>query len=278
MMDTLYIRLAEVTGREVDDLRADARRGRFFTVPEAVSYGLIEGQATPGDMSAGARAESRRRPARRPSHSSGRTPRWAPRRWCRRSGCTWPATRSSCGSGPSRTPAQHQLPPPFWAFPWAGGQALARYLLDHPGAFAAGRCSTWRPAQGWWRSPPPGRAAASVTPTETDPLAVAAIALNARANRVRLEPTVGDLLGARARRCGGRRPRRGRVLRPGSGARLLPFLDRASQAGALVLVGDPGRAYLPRDRFTQVAAYVYVPVERVIEDADVKPTTVWRLR
>ena len=60
-------------------------------------------------------------------------------------------------------------------------------------------------------------------------------------------------------------------------ARLLPFLERASQAGALVLVGDPGRAYLPRDRFTQVAAYD-VPVERVIEDADVKPTTVWRLR
>ena len=57
---------------------------------------------------------------------------------------------------------------------------------------------------------------------------------------------------------------------------MLPFLERASQAGALVLVGDPGRAYLPRDRFDQVATYD-VPVERVIEDADVKPTTVWRL-
>ncbi len=60
-------------------------------------------------------------------------------------------------------------------------------------------------------------------------------------------------------------------------ARLLPFLERARRAGAMVLVGDPGRAYLPRDRFTQVAAYD-VPVERVIEDADLKPTTVWRLR
>ena len=58
---------------------------------------------------------------------------------------------------------------------------------------------------------------------------------------------------------------------------MLPFLERASQAGALVLVGDPGRAYLPRDRFDQVTTYD-VPVERVIEDADVKPTTVWRLR
>ena len=58
---------------------------------------------------------------------------------------------------------------------------------------------------------------------------------------------------------------------------MLPFLQRASQAGALVLVGDPGRAYLPRDRFAQVTTYD-VPVERVIEDADVKHTTVWRLR
>jgi predicted nicotinamide N-methyase len=57
---------------------------------------------------------------------------------------------------------------------------------------------------------------------------------------------------------------------------MLPFLERASRAGALVLVGDPGRAYLPRDRFTRVMTYD-VPVERVIEDADVKPTTVWRL-
>ena len=57
---------------------------------------------------------------------------------------------------------------------------------------------------------------------------------------------------------------------------MLPFLERASQAGALVLVGDPGRAYLPRDRFDQVTTYD-VPVERVIEDADVKPTAVWRL-
>jgi predicted nicotinamide N-methyase len=58
---------------------------------------------------------------------------------------------------------------------------------------------------------------------------------------------------------------------------MLPFLERASQAGALVLVGDPGRAYLPRDRFEQVTTYD-VPVERVIEDTEVKTTTVWRLR
>jgi len=130
--------------------------------------------------------------------------------------------------------------------------------------------------------------AASVTPSDTDPLAVAAITLNAGVNRVRLEPTVGDLLGApeagqpEPQKPGG--PIRADVVLAGDAfydrdmaARLLPFLERASRAGATVLVGDPGRAYLPRDRFTQVAAYD-VPVERVIEDADVKPSTVWCLR
>ena len=138
--------------------------------------------------------------------------------------------------------------------------------------------------------------AASVTPSETDQLATAAITLNAGVNRVRLEPTAGDLLGA---------PGPGPVLPdavlpdavppdavPPDAVRaevvlvgdafydrdmaslMLPFLERAARAGALVLVGDPGRAYLPRDRLTQVAAYD-VPVERVIEDTDVKHSTVW---
>jgi predicted nicotinamide N-methyase len=140
--------------------------------------------------------------------------------------------------------------------------------------------------------------AASVTPSETDALAAAAITLNAGVNRVRLEPTAGDLLdepgqqgaaradGARAdgaRADGARAGVRADVVLAGDAfydramaSLMLPFLERASQAGALVLVGDPGRAYLPRDRLTQIAAYD-VPVERVIEDADVKHTTVWSL-
>ncbi len=169
--------------------------------------------------------------------------------------------------------------------------------------------------------------AASVTPSETDPLAAAAITLNAGVNRVRLEPTVGDLLdapgpeppgpeppgpeppGAEPPGAEPPEPARPDPARPGvvsagvpapgvaspcvaaadvvlagdafydrdMAGLMLPFLERASRAGALVLVGDPGRAYLPRDRFDQVTTYD-VPVERVIEDADVKLTTVWRLR
>jgi len=131
--------------------------------------------------------------------------------------------------------------------------------------------------------------AASVTPSETDSLAAAAITLNAGVNRVRLEPTAGDLLDEPGRpgaqRADSARADRARadVVLAGDAfydramaSLMLPFLERASQAGALVLVGDPGRAYLPRDRLTQVAAYD-VPVERVIEDADVKHTTVWSL-
>ena len=125
--------------------------------------------------------------------------------------------------------------------------------------------------------------AASVTPSETDALAAAAITLNAGVNRVRLEPTVGDLLSGPGRRPGPPDAARPDVVLAGDAfydrdmaSLMLPFLERASQAGALVLVGDPGRAYLPRERLAEVATYE-VPVERVIEDADIKPATVWRL-
>ena len=126
--------------------------------------------------------------------------------------------------------------------------------------------------------------AASVTPSETDALAAAAITLNAGVNRVRLEPTAGDFLDAPGQQGAAWADRaRPDVVLAGDAfydramaSLMLPFLERASQAGALVLVGDPGRAYLPRERLTRVAAYD-VPVERVIEDADVKRTTVWSL-
>lgn len=203
-----------------------------------------------------------------------------------------------------RDTGQDQLPPPFWAFPWAGGQALARYLLDQPGSVRGQVVLDLASGSGLVAIAAAVAGAASVTPSDTDPLAVAAIALNAGVNRVRLEPTVGDLLGPPEP--GQPEPGQPEPGQPGPGqpgpgqqvdapvpadvvlvgdafydrtmaTRLLPFLERASQAGSLVLVGDPGRAYLPRDRFTQVAAYD-VPVERVIEDAEVKPSTVWRLR
>jgi predicted nicotinamide N-methyase len=125
--------------------------------------------------------------------------------------------------------------------------------------------------------------AAPVTPSETDSLAGAAIRLNAGVNRVRLEPTRGDLLSGPDPGPGPPGAVRADVVLAGDAfydrdmaGLMLPFLERACRAGAVVLVGDPGRAYLPRERFTQVITY-NVPVDRVIEDADVKPATVWRL-
>jgi predicted nicotinamide N-methyase len=175
---------------------------------------------------------------------------------------------------------QEQLPPPFWAFPWAGGQALARYLLDHPDCVRGRVVLDLASGSGLVAIAAAAAGAVSVIPSETDSLAAAAITLNAGVNRVRLEPTVGDLLDAPGP--GGPGP--ADVVLAGDAfydramaGLMLPFLEQARQAGALVLVGDPGRAYLPRDRFTQVTSYD-VPVERVIEDADVKHTTVWRLR
>jgi predicted nicotinamide N-methyase len=195
-----------------------------------------------------------------------------------------------------RDTGQDQLPPPFWAFPWAGGQALARYLLDQPDCVRGRVVLDLASGSGLVAIAAAAAGAASVTPSDTDLLAVAAITLNAGVNRVRLQPTVGDLLsapgpgepgpeapgpGEPGHKAGA--PVRADVVLAGDAfydrdmaGLMLPFLERASQAGALVLVGDPGRAYLPRERFAQVTTYD-VPVERVIEDADVKPTTVWRL-
>ena len=188
-----------------------------------------------------------------------------------------------------RDTGQDQLPPPFWAFPWAGGQALARYLLDQPDCVRGRAVLDLASGSGLVAIAAAVAGAASVTPSDTDALAVAAITLNAGVNRVRLEPTVGDLLAGPDPGPGAPDAVRADLVRADvvlagdafydrdMAGLMLPFLDRASQAGGLVLVGDPGRAYLPRERFTQVATYD-VPVERVIEDADVKPTTVWRLR
>jgi predicted nicotinamide N-methyase len=169
-----------------------------------------------------------------------------------------------------------ELPPPFWAFPWAGGQALARYLLDHP-EYAAGRAVLDLAAGSGLVAIAAAKAgAAAVTASETDPLALTAIELNCAANGVTLAATVGDVLDGNA--SGTDLVLAGDAFyeRP-MAARLLPYLERAGASGAVVLVGDPGRAYLPRDHFEAVASYD-VPVSKVMEDADVKRTTVWRLR
>jgi predicted nicotinamide N-methyase len=165
--------------------------------------------------------------------------------------------------------------PPFWAFAWAGGQALARYVLDHPGLVAGRTVFDLASGSGLVAIAAVKAGAAAVTANEIDPLAVDAVALNAAANGVTVATTLGDVLAGDAG--GADVVLAGDVFysRPMT-ERVLPFLERAAARGATVLVGDPGRAYLPRDRFAAVASYE-VPVPRALEDAEVKTTAVYRL-
>jgi predicted nicotinamide N-methyase len=167
------------------------------------------------------------------------------------------------------------VPPPYWAFAWAGGQALARYLLDNPETVAGRRVLDLGSGSGLGAIAARKAGAARVLAADIDAFALAAIRLNASANGVAIEASQRDPLaeppsGFDAVLAGDmfyERPLAERVL-----ARL----EDAVRGGARVLVGDPGRSYFPRERFRQVAAYA-VPVTRELEDAEIKSTAVWEL-
>jgi predicted nicotinamide N-methyase len=164
-------------------------------------------------------------------------------------------------------------PPPFWAFAWPGGQALARYVLDRPGLVAGRRVLDLGSGSGLVAIAAAKAGAAAVAASEVDPLAVAAIGLNARANGVRAPEAVGDVLDGDG--TGADVVLAGDVWysRP-LAERVLGFLDRVTARGASVLAGDIGRAFLPRDRFRVVDARD-VPVMADLEDSSVKRTMVW---
>lgn len=166
-------------------------------------------------------------------------------------------------------------PPPFWAFAWAGGQALARYVLDHPDIVAGHWALDLAAGSGLVAIAAARAGAASVRAVEVDPRAVAAIDLNARANAVAVTAELADLLDSDAGDA--------EVVLAGDvfyskamADRMMRFLRRAERAGARVLVGDPDRAFLPRAAFTPLASYE-VPVPPALESVRVKTTTVWAL-
>jgi predicted nicotinamide N-methyase len=167
------------------------------------------------------------------------------------------------------------VPPPWWAFAWAGGQALARHLLDNAGLVAGRSVLDLGAGSGLAGIAAIKAGAARALAADTDPFARAAIALNARANGVALEATDRDLLAAE--------PSPFEVVLVGDlfyerplAERVLGFLETANGDGAEVLVGDPRRSYFPRERFRQVAEYS-VPVTRDLEDVEIKRAAVWRL-
>lgn len=165
------------------------------------------------------------------------------------------------------------LPPPFWAFAWAGGQALARYLLDHAEVVAGRRVLDFASGSGLVAIAAMKAGAARVEACDIDAFAATAIGLNAEANGVAVTARLEDLLG---------RDEGWEVICAGDvcyeramAEAVIGWLGGLSRRGATVLIGDPGRSYLPKDRLEAVATYE-VPVTRALEDAEVKRTTVWR--
>jgi predicted nicotinamide N-methyase len=165
--------------------------------------------------------------------------------------------------------------PPFWAFPWAGGQALARYVLDHPGTVTGRRVLDIAAGSGLVAIAAAKAGAATVAACDIDPNAVTVIGINAAANDAAVSSRALDL-------ADGDVPEAEVVLAADVfyqrelAELALRFLCAAAGSGADVLVADPGRAFLPAAALTPLTSY-QIPVLDVLEDAPVKTVTVYRL-
>ena len=167
------------------------------------------------------------------------------------------------------------LPPPFWAFAWAGGQALARHVLDDPSLVAGKRVLDLAAGSGLVGIAALKAGAAGALAADIDGFSLAAIRLNAALNAVALEVAGEDLLAAPPPAC--------EVIlvgdlfyEKGLAERVLSWLAAAEEQGIPALIGDPGRSYLPRGELTKLGQY-RVEVTRDLEDAEIKMTSVWRL-
>jgi predicted nicotinamide N-methyase len=164
------------------------------------------------------------------------------------------------------------LPPPFWAFAWAGGQGLARYLLDHPDEVAGKRVLDFASGSGLVAIAAAMAGARSVLAVDIDPFARVAAQLNADVNGVSLASEQRDLVGLDE---GWAVILAGDVCyEQGMASRVLDWLEGLEKRGARVLLGDPGRSYLPATRLRELASYD-VPVVGALEDNAIKRTRVW---
>jgi predicted nicotinamide N-methyase len=169
--------------------------------------------------------------------------------------------------------AARNVAPPFWAFAWPGGQALARHVLDHPASVAGQRVLDFAAGGGIAAIACAHAGAAAVDAAEIDPLAVAVIRLNASVNGVSVNAETADVVGAACRwdliLCGDV------CYEAPMTARILPWL-RGMACSAQVWVADPGRAYLPRDGLEAFAAY-RVPTTLELEDRTERDVRLYRL-
>jgi predicted nicotinamide N-methyase len=178
----------------------------------------------------------------------------------------WHATEASL--------ERDQLPPPYWAFAWAGGQALARHLLDHPDLVRGKRVLDFGAGSGLV-AVAAAKAGGIATAAEIDPFACTAIGLNAALNGVEIAIEAGDVIG--------RADAPWEIVLAGDmcyerplAERLTAWLRALAARGVTVLLGDPGRAYLPKDGLQELARHT-VPTTLELEDRTSREGVVWRL-
>jgi predicted nicotinamide N-methyase len=179
----------------------------------------------------------------------------------------WQATEESLARG--------AVPPPFWAFAWAGGQALARYILDHPEVVTGRFVLDFAAGSGLVALAAAKAGAAGILASDIDPFAAAAIAANAALNGVNIAVTTADLIGTADHRW--------QIITAGDVCYEQPMADRVTAwlsslacSGCLVLLGDPGRAYLPAHGLRERARYI-VPTSRELEDRESRDGIVWEV-
>jgi predicted nicotinamide N-methyase len=167
------------------------------------------------------------------------------------------------------------VPPPFWAFCWPGGQALTRFILDRPDWVAGRRVLDFAAGSGITAIGAAKAGAAHVTAAEIDAHAAAAIALNAKLNGVTIDIVTDDIVG--------RLDFAVDMVLAGDicyeqamAERVFAWLQDLAAKGIVVLMGDPGRAYLPRQGMREVARY-QVPTSTDLEDKDMRQTLVWQI-
>lgn len=166
------------------------------------------------------------------------------------------------------------VPPPYWAFAWAGGQALARYIFDHPAEVAARTVLDFGSGSGIVALAAAKSGATTVTAADIDRYAQAAITLNARANAVHVSVEPDDVIGT---------PGAWQTILCGDmcyerplAERLLTWLKERAATGARVLLGDPGRSYFPKSGMEKLATY-RVQTTRELEDSEIRETSVYAL-
>lgn len=167
------------------------------------------------------------------------------------------------------------LEPPFWAFAWAGGQGLARHVLDTPDCVRGKNVLDFATGSGLVAIAAQMSGAASILAADIDLFSADAVALNAGLNGFTLEHTAENLVGQH---------RGWDVVLAGDvfydqamAVVLLPWFEELALHGTQILIGDPGRAYLPKDRLEKLSEH-QVQVTRALEDLDVRKTIVWRYK